>query len=74
MDGLITSPLTLISLATAIVLTAYEMRSAFEPAECPECAHCRAAAIERQRRQHELQERFAREHHLDAEDDDRRIG
>lgn len=74
MESLITSPITLVSLMTAIVVTAYEMRSALQPAHCPECAHCRAAAIERERRQHELQERFARENRLDAEDDDRRIG
>jgi hypothetical protein len=74
MEQLITQPITLVALAAAIVVTAYEMRTALEPVHCPECPHCRAAAIEREARQQDLQEEYARRHHLKDEDDDRRIG
>ena len=73
MEHLITQPFTLIALAAAIVVTAYEMRTALEPVHCPECPHCRADAIEREARQHDLQEQYARRHGMD-DDDDRRIG
>jgi hypothetical protein len=73
MEGLITQPVTLIALAAAIVVTAYEMRTALEPVHCPECPHCRADALEREARQRDLQEQYARRHRLD-DDDDRRIG
>jgi hypothetical protein len=73
MESLIMQPVTLIALAAAIVVTAYEMRTALEPAHCPECAHCRAAALEREARQHDLQEQYARRHGMN-DDDDRRIG
>jgi hypothetical protein len=74
MDSLLMQPITLIALAAGIVVTAYEMRTALEPVHCPECAHCRAAALEREARQQDLQEQYARRNRLDDEDDDRRIG
>ena len=74
MEQLITQPITLIAVAAGIIVTAYEMRAALEPASCPECPHCRAAAIEREARQQDLQEEYARRNHLEDEDDDRRIG
>jgi hypothetical protein len=74
MDSLLVQPITLIALAAGIVVTAYEMRTALEPVHCPECPHCRAAAREREARQRDLQEQYARRHRLDDEDDDRRIG
>jgi hypothetical protein len=74
MDSLIMSPITLVALATGIVVAAYELRTSLEPVQCPECPHCRAAAIERQARQHDLQDQYARRHGIRDEDDDRRIG
>ena len=74
MDSLILQPVTFIALAAAIIVTAYEMRSALEPVECPECPHCRAAANERAAHQQDLQDQYARRHGLDSDDDDRRIG
>jgi hypothetical protein len=74
MDSLITQPVTLLALAAAIVVTAYEMRTSLQPGHCSECPRCRAVALADERRQRELQDRFAREHNLDKDDDDRRIG
>jgi hypothetical protein len=74
MDSLLMQPITLIALAAGIVVTAYEMRTALEPVHCLECPHCRAAALEREARQQDLQEQYARRNRLDDEDDDRRIG
>ena len=74
MESLITQPVTLIAIAAAIIVTAYEMRTALEPVNCPECAHCRAAARDREAQQHDLQEQYARRHRLKDDDDDRRIG
>jgi hypothetical protein len=74
MESLITQPVTLIALAAAIVVTAYEMRTALEPVECKECPHCQAAAIERAAHQQDLQDQYARRHRIDSDDDDRRIG
>ena len=74
MESLITQPVTLIAIAAGIIVTAYEMRTSLEPVNCPECPHCRAAALEREARQHDLQEQYARRHGLDDKDDDRRIG
>ena len=37
-------PLTLVALAAAIVVTAYEMRTTLEPVNCPQCPHCLEAA------------------------------
>jgi hypothetical protein len=73
MESLVMHPVTLIALAAGIIVTAYEMRLSLEPAHCPECPHCRAAALEREAQQHDLQEQYARRHGLD-DDDDRRIG
>ena len=68
-------PVTLIALAAGIIAAAYEMRTAVEPVNCPECPHCRAAAMERSAQQHDLQEQYARRNHLHSDDDDdRRIG
>ncbi len=73
MDGAILNG-TLVALVVAMILVAYEMRTSLRPVECVECPHCRAVAHERARRQHDLQAEYAREHHLDTdEDDDRRI-
>ena len=74
MESLITQPVMLIALAAGIIVTAYEMRTSLEPVHCPECPHCRAATLEREARQHDLQEQYARRHGLDDKDDDRRIG
>jgi hypothetical protein len=74
MDSLITQPITLVALAAAIIVTAYEMRTALEPAHCPECPHCRAAAHEREARQRDLQRDYARRNHIEEDDDDRLIG
>jgi hypothetical protein len=74
MDSLITQPITLVALAAAIIVTAYEMRTALEPAHCPECPHCRAAALEREARQRDLQRDYARRNHIEEDDDDRLIG
>jgi hypothetical protein len=74
MDMLVALPVTLIALVVAIVGTAYEMRTALQPANCPECPHCRGAAIEREAQQRDLQDQFARRNGLDDGDDDRRIG
>jgi hypothetical protein len=73
MDSLFMSPVTLIALAAGIIAAAYEMRASLEPAHCPECPHCRAAALERESQQRDLQEQYARRNRLD-DDDDRRIG
>lgn len=73
MDGAILNG-TFVAIIVAMVLVAYEMRASLRPAECRECPHCRALALERARRQQDLQAQYAREHHLDIdEDDDRRI-
>ena len=74
MDSLITHPITLVALAMGIIAAAYEMRTSLEPAHCPECSHCLAAARERAAAQHDLQDQYARRNGLDHEDDDRRIG
>ena len=75
MDSLFIQPVTLIALAAGIIAAAYELRTSLEPANCPECPHCLAAATERAAKQRDLQEQYARRHHLDAnDDDDRRIG
>jgi hypothetical protein len=73
MDSLVSQPVTLIALAVAIIGTAYELRTAREPVHCPECAHCRTVALERDAQQHDLQEQYARRNRTDREDDDRRI-
>ena len=52
---------------------AVRVRTALEPVHCPECPHCRADALEREARQRDLQEQYARRHGMD-DDDDRRIG
>ena len=67
-------PITLVILAVGIIAAAYEMRTALEPARCPECSHCEAAARERAAEQRSLQDEYAHRHGLDREDDDRRIG
>ena len=67
-------PVTLIALGVAIVVTAYELRTSLEPVQCPDCPHCRAAALEREARQQDLQDQYARRNHLDGGDDDRRVG
>jgi hypothetical protein len=75
MDSLMMQPFALVALAVAIVVTAYEMRTAIEPVHCPECPHCLAAAREREAQQRDLQEQYARRHGLDrGDDDDRMIG
>ena len=74
MDSLIMQPLILVALAAAIVVTAYEMRTALEPAHCPECPHFLAASREREAQQQDLQDQYARRNGLDRDDDDRRIG
>jgi hypothetical protein len=74
MDSLFMQPFTLVALAAAIIVTAYEMRTALEPVRCPECPHCLAAAREREARQRDLQEQYARRNGLDRDDDDRMIG
>jgi hypothetical protein len=43
------APIILIALATGIVASAIELRAAAVPPACPECAHCRAAALDRER-------------------------
>ena len=73
MDSLLMQPFTLIALAAAIVVTAYEMRTALEPAHCPECPHCLAAAREREAQQRDLQEQYARRNGLNRDDDDDRM-
>lgn len=73
MEGVILNA-TVLAVIVAMVLVAYDMRASLQPAECAECPHCRSLANERARRQRELQAEYAREHHLDTdEDDDRRI-
>ena len=73
MEGVILNA-TLLAVIVAMVLVAYEMRASLRPAECAECPHCRSLVNERARRQRDLQAEYAREHHLDTdEDDDRRI-
>ena len=75
MESVLLSPLVPIALFVAIIVTAYEMRTSLEPPSCPECAHCQALAAERDRRDRELQAKYARSNRIDAdEDDDRRIG
>ena len=73
MDSLILQPVVLVALAAAIVVTAYEMRTALEPVHCPECPHCLAAAQEREAQQQDLQDQYARRHGLDRNDDDDRL-
>ena len=73
MDSLIVQPFALVALAVAIVVTAYEMRTAIEPVHCPECPHCLAAARKREAQQLDLQEQYARRHGLDRDDDDDRM-
>jgi hypothetical protein len=64
----------LIATLVAMILVAFEMRASLTPAACPECAHCKAVAHERARREQELQARYAREQRLEVdEDDDRRL-
>ena len=65
-------PFTLVALAVAIVVTAYEMRTALEPVHCPECPHCLAAAREREAQQQELADQYARRNGLNRNDDDDR--
>jgi hypothetical protein len=72
MDSLVMQPITLVALATAIVVTAYEMRTALEPVHCPECPHCLAAAREREAQQQELADQYARRNGLKRNDDDDR--
>ena len=67
-------PVTLIALAAGIIAAAYELRTSLEPANCPECPHCRAAALDRAAQQHELQDQYARRNRIDGDDDDRSIG
>jgi hypothetical protein len=75
MDSLFMQPFMVVALAAAIIVTAYEMRAALEPARCPECPHCLAAAREREAQQRNLQEQYARRNGLDGgDDDDRMIG
>ena len=74
MESLITHPITLVTLAMGLVVAAYEMRTALEPAQCSECPHCQEAARQRASEQRSLQDEYARRHGLDREDDDRRIG
>lgn len=75
MDPQVTPFLVFISLLVAIVVTLYEMGHSVRPDTCPECPHCRAATVERERRDEELSRTYAREHRiLPDEDDDRRIG
>ena len=67
--------LTLFAVFVAMIFPAYDMRASLAPDECAECPHCKALAIERERRDRELQSAYAREHGLDVdEDDQRRIG
>ena len=75
MESVLQSPLVPIALFVAIIVTAYEMRTSLEPPSCPECAHCQVIAAERDRRDRELQARYAQSNRIDAdEDDNRRIG
>jgi hypothetical protein len=75
MDVSMLGPLALFALLVAVVVTAYEMHAALNPASCPECSHCTALALERERRDRELDTWYAQRHGLDTkDDDDRRIG
>ena len=67
-------PVTLIVLAAGIIAAAYELRTSLEPVHCPECAHCRVAALDRAAQQHDLQDQYARRNRIDGDDDDRSIG
>ncbi|HEY7522382.1 MAG TPA: hypothetical protein VH720_01820 [Candidatus Limnocylindrales bacterium] len=43
------APIILLALTTGIVATAMELRASLVAPACPECAHCRAAAVDRER-------------------------
>ena len=75
MDPTIVQPLAIFAVLLAMAITAYEMHASLQPVSCPECAHCRAFAAERERRDAELATRYAKSHGIDErDDDDRRIG
>lgn len=63
------------ALVVAMIVTLYEMRTALQPATCPECGHCRERAAEEARLQDRLAREYARRNGLESDDeDDRRIG
>jgi hypothetical protein len=64
--------IALLAAIVAIVVSVYELRASLSPAVCSECPHCRSAAAERQRRDQELQDWYARKHGLDLDDEDDR--
>jgi hypothetical protein len=74
------APVILLALLAGMVGTALELRAAAVPPACPDCPHCRAAqmdrereAEERRRRQQDLQTWYARRNRIDADEDERRL-
>jgi hypothetical protein len=74
------APIILLALTAGIVATAIELRAAMVPASCPECPHCRTAALDRQRaeddrrrREQELDNWSVRRTGVDRDEDERRL-
>ena len=74
MDCTILQGAGLLAIAIAMVVTLFEMRVSLLPERCAECPHCRGIADAERREQEQLAREYARRHHLDDPDDDRRIG
>ena len=66
--------LVLLLFLTAIVIVAYEMRSALKPPACAECAHCRALQVAADERAAEVQDWYARRYGMHRPDDKDRHG
>ena len=74
MDGSMLQILGLLALVGAMIITLYEMRTALQPATCPECAHCRARAAADALEQERLAREYSARMGLPEDDeDDRRI-